>query len=549
MQDRLDRANRKLNTSEVAVTTLTADRDAAHQQLAVAYLNSEELKNESTSMQQEIADVKAEFARVTRRHESRIHQLTDQEAELRGKIERREQAIREMGSLAKELWKTRNALAISNPTKDATSTQIGRTKDNTQPTGLFASIIPTSRMISTATRATERQRSQSRGRQAPQAVQTAPELEATTDLRSLVPPPAQQADLTIDSTYASFMDGDEVSKLRRIVEEDKALLLRSSGGNADGETQHTFRDEITRRTNHTQPLPRKSSMKTVSQNFSEDIERNIDLGLGRQGHHVREGARDDGEASIFANDTTRRSMSPERQDTQRSMMSQRSQRRARISGNTQPDMTSAFILPDITLHGVAAITPSASTHATSGTKLTTIITRPTPVSDRMPITLPGQDDPTVRPAQAPGLALATVLRGLEDELHNLRTQLAEQENLYNQHDPSLSKRQRKVVYARIQKLLPMIDTRADQIYALYDVLEGQKDKGQMMQDEEVEITLQNIGIDQATARAVSGQTGRSTTMVNDSDAEIDEDDDELPWEGIETTQTQTLPSLRAMRVR
>lgn len=546
LQDRLDRANRKLNTSEVAVTTLTNDRDAAHQQLAVAYLNSEELKNESTSMQKEIADVKAEFAKVTRMHESRIHQLTDQEAELRGKIERREQAIREMGSLAKELWETRNALAVFKPTQDATSTQIGRTiEDNTQPTGLFASTIPTSRMTSTATRATERQRSQSRGRQAPQPVQTAPELEATTDLRSLVPPPAQQADLTIDSTYTSFMDGDEVSKLRRIVEEDKALLARSSGGNADGETQHTFRDEMTRRTNQTQPLPRKSSMKTVSQKFSEDIERNIDSGLGRQGHHVREGARDDG----FVNDATRRSMSPERQDTQRSMISQRSQRRARIDGNTQPDMTSAFILPDITLHGVAAITTSASTHVTTGTKLTTIITRPTPVSDRMPVTLPGQDDPTVRPSQSPGLALATVLRGLEDELSNLRTQLAEQENLYNQHDPSLNKRQRKVVYARIQKLLPIIETRADQIYALYDVLEGQKDKGQMMQEEEVEITLQNIGIDTAIARAVSGQTGRSTTMVNDSDAEIDEDGDELPWEGIEATQTQTLPSLRAMRVR
>jgi len=142
-----------------------------------------------------------------------------------------------------------------------------------------------------------------------------------------------------------------------------------------------------------------------------------------------------------------------------------------------------------------------------------------------------------------------VLRGLEDELKQLRIQLAEQENLYNQHDPSLSKRQRKIVYARIQRSLPMIDARADQIYALYDVLEGQKDKGQMMQEEEVEITLQHIGIDPAAARAASGQTGKSTTLVDDSDVDLEEDEDELPWEGIETTQTQTLPSLRGLRVR
>lgn len=502
-------------------------------------------------MQKEIADVKAEFANITRQHEARIAQLTNQEAELRAKIGRREQAVKEMGSLAKELWETRNALAAAKPVIDDTQTHTGNLKDNnTQPTGLFANTVPNGRMVSAATtsQATTRQQSQSRGRQVPQRAETAPELEATTDLRYLAPPPARNEDLTVDSTYASFMDGDEVSKLRKIVEEDKALLAQNNGGNVHGETQHTFRDDMTRRSVNPQGLPRKSSMKTVSQKFADSIEENINSGLVRQGQHVREDAYEhEAPKSI-----TRRSMSPERHDTQRSMFSQRSQRRTRIDGTTQPDMTSAFILPDITLKdAAAAIMPSGSTQATSGTRLTTVVTRPTPVSDRLPITLPDQEDPTVRPSQSPGLALATVLRGLENELNNLRAQLTEQEKLYNQHDPSLSKRQRKVIYARIQRLLPMIDTRADQIYALYDVLEGQKDKGQLMQEEEVEITLQNMGIDPAAVRAVSGQTtiGRSTTIAEDSEADIDEDEDELPWEGIETTQTQTLPSLRGMRVR
>lgn len=505
----------------------------------MAYLNSEELKTESESMQKEIADVQAEFAKVTRKHEARITQLTNQEAELRGKIERREQAVREMGSLAKELWETRNALSISKAVADGTQTRDGQeTDNNTQPIGLFASTAPGSRITSTASKV-DRQRSQSRGRQVHQSAQLTADNNATTDLRSLAPLVKHDGDMTIDSTYASFMDGDEVSKLRRIVEQDKALLAQNGG--REGQTQNIVRDDLTTRTNQTQQLPRKSSMKSIPQKFSEDIEQNVGSQRGRQGNHLREG-------QTIGDDTTHHSMSPERQDTQRSVLSQRSQRRARIDGNTLPEMTSAFILPDITLHGAAAIVPSGASQNTNGTKLTTIITRPTPVSDRLPIAVPGQEDPTIRPSQSPGLALATVLRGLENELSNLRAQLAEQENLYNQHDPSLSKRQRKVVYARIQKLLPMIDIRADQIYALYDVLEGQKDKGQMMQEEEVEVTLQNIGIDPAAARLVSGQTVKSTTLVEDSDADID-DDDELPWEGIEATQTQTLPSLRAMRVR
>ena len=78
-------------------------------------------------------------------------------------------------------------------------------------------------------------------------------------------------------------------------------------------------------------------------------------------------------------------------------------------------------------------------------------------------------------------------------------QLSQQEALYNQHDPALSKHKRKIVYARIQKLLVAIEARMDQIYALYDVLEGQKTSGQMMKEEEVEVTLQNLGIDLAAA--------------------------------------------------
>jgi len=82
-----------------------------------------------------------------------------------------------------------------------------------------------------------------------------------------------------------------------------------------------------------------------------------------------------------------------------------------------------------------------------------------------------------------------VLKGFEDEVSVLRTQLAEHYAIYHQHDPSLSKRKRKAVHEGILALLAAIERRSDEIYALYDVLEGQKESGQLMLEGEVEVTL------------------------------------------------------------
>jgi hypothetical protein len=93
--------------------------------------------------------------------------------------------------------------------------------------------------------------------------------------------------------------------------------------------------------------------------------------------------------------------------------------------------------------------------------------------------------------------------------------------------------------AKIEKLLKDIDLKADQIYALYDVLEGQKQNGHEMTEQEMEVTLQSIGIDTAaTTRAadVTATTDKSSHKNNDTDLE---DDEELPWEGIESTMDVT----------
>ena len=535
---------------------MTNDRDAAHRQLANAFLNSEELRNESTAVQRDLADVQQEFNKSTRTYESRIARLTSQEAELRGKVARREKAVKEMSSLTKQLWETRNALAATRSEPKDVKTKMDlaeatqQTMDldaNSMAMDAFASTAPgrrlTSRLASASNetaRSIQRQRSISRGRQASHAARFAPEVvEATSDLNVELPK-ARNAELTIDSTYLSFMDGNEVAMLRQIVDEDRAKLAECGGIDQEPTRQPTLNDNLTQKSNVDLRLPRKSSMKAVSYQV-DDQTRDVHRDAAARGH-VREHASYDDE-SMHEDESTHRSISPERQDTQRSIASHRSQRRARGEG-LQAEMTSAYIVPDITLPQLTPIIPSTSTHATHGTKQTTVITRPVPVSDRMPVAAPGDEEHTVRPAQPPGLALATVLRGLESELQQLRQQLQEQETLYNQHDPSLSKHQRKIVYARIQKLMAVIDAKADQIYALYDVLEGQRAMGQMMEEEEVEVTLHNIGIDIASARRAAESAPQDD--VDDSEADI-EDYDDLSWKGIDATQTQTLPSMRGLR--
>ncbi|RDL33591.1 uncharacterized protein BP5553_07959 [Venustampulla echinocandica] len=212
------------------------------------------------------------------------------------------------------------------------------------------------------------------------------------------------------------------------------------------------------------------------------------------------------------------------------------------------DMTSAFIIPDIefgsqqngkdhprltpdarrVLDGLCQhnasncilcrqVTSYGDSNATNGTKQTIRIDVPIPVSERMPIPAPYEDEPTIRPSVQPGLALATVIKGLQDEIAHLKMRQSEVQVAYNQHDSSLGRRARKTMKKTLEELLKQIDHKSDQVYALYDVLEGQKQSGQEMSDEEVERTLSNIGLNH-----------EDTTKEGENDQ-----DETLPWEGIE----------------
>lgn len=116
-------------------------------------------------------------------------------------------------------------------------------------------------------------------------------------------------------------------------------------------------------------------------------------------------------------------------------------------------------------------------------------------SDCMSETSQYEEEPTIRPSQDPGLALATVMKGLKSELKETKRELALHQQAYTRQDPTLAKRKRHQLREAIAALMRSVETQADRIYALQDVLEGQKAAGQAMSPEELEETLQSIGID------------------------------------------------------
>ncbi|KAF4970908.1 hypothetical protein FSARC_2178 [Fusarium sarcochroum] len=149
----------------------------------------------------------------------------------------------------------------------------------------------------------------------------------------------------------------------------------------------------------------------------------------------------------------------------------------------------------------------SSADIAAGKKRVTV-SRPVPVTDRDL----SVEDPTMRPTQHPGHALAIVIKGLEDESHHLQLELTRIQAQYNGRDKALGRRERVSLAETIRTLLKRLEAKNDQIYSLYDVLEGQKAAGQAMSEEEIELTVLNI----------TGMTVRDVTSHSD----------QLTWEGI-----------------
>jgi Centrosome microtubule-binding domain of Cep57 len=376
-------------------------------------------------------------------------------------------------------------------------------------------------------------------------------------------------DRTQGSNYSSIFGHGEMDRMRELVADVRAkqqerLAAGTSAQVLENDTVRSTRS-VGSAPEENQSIQRKSSKKGLTGILKNRDAQDQDDMTGRLS--IKSGGYD-----AAGQDHTAQSITThQRRHSETSVRGRTSSRRHIVA----EEMTSAFILPDITIHGnsygtehkalsagarkvldnlaqhdghnctVCSRVASFETENASikiDTKKTIRIEKPIPVSDRMPVAGPYEDEPTMRPLTSPGLALATVMKGLQDELAHLKMELAQYQSMYNKYDMSLGMRKRKAIKTKIENLLKAIDTKADQIYGLYDVLEGQKQSGQQLSEEDVEITLQSIGVDVDALKQNKTQDGDDHSESGDSgdDSELD-----LPWEGIEdTTGTESVKERR-----
>ncbi|KAJ5646529.1 hypothetical protein N7490_002901 [Penicillium lividum] len=547
LQNQLDIADRKTQVQEAAVRRLNQERESAISQLGVAYLETRELKTENEALRRENTELKSQLsqtAKKSREQESASTEesLTSSDDDSQSYTERSGDMSRSTRDLTSKSARSNLKARRHDDSRSKISTQvdkeISRLEKERAEEALFSIDVHTIKRSAKSSRSAAVRQSESKSsRKQPNTSKQRVKrvvVEDVTEATEQSKASSQVEDLTL----LSIIDENEIARLRKTLEEERlSRKQRRSSASKDttAETVNTTRQSILKT-----PMPRKSSLREPKPQIARPASATGDV-------TTKSVATSEGENSLVVPTAER-----PRRHSEHSVTSISSQRKKR---RNIEDMTSAFILPDITLSRVEAAAsnptrlPEADQRALDSlahhegkncmvcknvlpndtcNHEPVKVTKPVPVSERMPKPSLYNEEPTMRPSQSPAVALATVLKTLEDELAHLKMQLATYQSAYNNLDASLGKRQRKALLEKIETVLRDIDMKSDQIYALYDVLEGQK-VGYEMTEQEMETTLESIGVDMAAAQDVTGTTNKSSRLA-DSD-----DEDELPWEGIEST--------------
>ena len=537
LQASLDAAVRRSNTTETILRNITQERDSAVSQLSVAYVTIEQLKAEVEDLQSRLrqepvtmsfpnlASASAETHKSTKTtHTAKKDHPISAVRAFENEDDSRLFKNVETGASSRQAIPA-NAKAVSQKSTH-------KTRANHEDTRRFVKGISREQMRSEPPTGNK-------------ASALEPEIEASKDL-----------------TYLSFLDSGEVAKLRRTLEQERVEQKRNKA-----KSKHVMR-----------------STDAVNEDSNDNYQRKpVDLTrasfeqmISKPGTH--QANHDEFQAS-------QRDIEQPRRHSEGSLISTRSRRRDIDSKN----LTSAFIVPDITIKASLGDAQPSKT-AVRGSEMSPVdyivphsvetcvvcnrkadpsgrckhqdashrvvkVSKPVPVSQRRQSLAIPEGEPTIRPSQPPAIALAVVIKALEDEIVHLKIELTKNQSLYNRHDPALSMRRRKSLYQQTQTLVEAIDIKSDQIYALYDVLEGQKQDGHEMSEQEVEVTIQSLGIDAAglglrgggsddeeEVDSVNSKSGFTEKGPWDLDVE-DESDNDLPWEGIETTFETTTQGL------
>ncbi|KAI6835816.1 hypothetical protein KC340_g6904 [Hortaea werneckii] len=532
LEERLNRSERKISVTEIQVDRIRKERDELVTQIGVAYYNNEELKAENEMLKSELGAVRDELQSLKNQHSLRSKRRSSSKRAASAPLEprvddaqpsnaletntrRRKSSSRQRESAhevdaQEEDLASRIAKAVQKERDNASSRR--RSTDESLPKSQHRE-----RSIDAGRSVSVQKRTSSASKPAqPVRPQSAPvdneHLEGTRHSQ-------QFTEAHPDDTQLSEIDLGAVSEMRRKIE---------------------FEMKERHQREREQPMPRKSSLKDITSGFEN----------GTTSLH--------GDGNDEATKTTKsvRVQSPHFSDAsttqpqeeadagETSMLSNTSRRRRRLSSSGEQGMTSAFILPDITLRSrqpyptttvgkeTCIAHDAASCTACHPFDFSFTVPTPVPVTDREVPEMEDITSATIRPAQEPAVALATVIKQHDDELKHLKMQLENLQRQYNDHDPAMSKRQRVTTRAKIEKLMAEVERKSDQVYALYDVLEGQKQAAAAEKERNASGSgKRDLGDDSTGSMSIENGRGGPEVPFG-LDGAYEDDSEDLPWEGL-----------------
>ncbi|KAF2396951.1 hypothetical protein EJ06DRAFT_533662 [Trichodelitschia bisporula] len=354
---------------------------------------------------------------------------------------------------------------------------------------------------------------------------------------------------TGDVTVLSSVGEDTVANLRKKLEMERASRARATS-RATSYVKPSVADDditagITRRSSMkdvTKGLTRKSSVdamveglrkelakdmtKDVTVDYTEDLTRDFTKDLTKDlTKDITAGLKPSTltQKSSLKNGTST-SVHQKVDDRAGSSFSAR-----RAAPGTFEEMTSEFIIDDITMNvrpgarSAEEIINNPSPHDCAGcTVCQRIMKAPDAAAENITIPIPvpvsarpdylENPNATIRPSMPPAMALARVLKELDDELAHLRMELLKWENKLAEHNPKADITTRKRLHRAVDKLHRQIEAKSDQIYMLFDVVEAHKEDLAAMNQDEVDNTIEEI------------RRGKRV--------KIQEGDDSMPWEGF-----------------
>ncbi|KAI9674890.1 MAG: hypothetical protein M1829_003630 [Trizodia sp. TS-e1964] len=485
LQASLDSAKNQVLMAEASVENIKHDRDAAVTQLGVAYYTAEELRTENDALKKaleartdEVNNLKIQLGHLTAAHREEIKKWNKKELSLQKKLDRREEALKDVTEMTRDFWDLKQ-----NPTQVGKTTDKGKQPARGGPSEI-THILP-------AKDETESKKKAPNGTTTKPSVATARPVSRGNTTRSIN---------VHENTIQEPVREPILASLNELSDSEG-----SDAGFTNGQPTHTLEKGPLGYNNATTEITRSAS---VDDSTSSSIE-NPGLTALRELVNRERATREE-----RINNEAQETASKEEAVDKHSEFNETSD--FRFAGPLNFNFADR-VKPRLNLFGdtIATQPESARPYRDNSRKQDIKKDKPATIPAKPAQRIPEyefNDDPTIRPSEPPGVALASVMKGLQDELAVLKQRASKYQAMYDSHDPELSKRRRKAVLEKITSLLQLVDTKADQIYSLHDVVLAQESAGiEVISQEQAEVTLQSIGIDifNVGGRQNTGTSSRS----------------------------------------